>query len=105
MDWIKHSKNALEAILIVYCELSVVFCTDASNFEFVSPTTALTGFTSAHKKVHESIIFLAEEIRMQIEHLPKLASPNPSFLNNGCLVTLFFKLLYLLFSLALNYNF
>lgn len=87
MDWIQLSKNAFKDILILYCELSVVFCNDPTYFELLSPATALIGFTSAHKKVHEATIVVAEEIRMQIEQLPPLPSPNPSLTDNGCLVS------------------
>ncbi len=87
MEWIPLLKNAFNGILAVYCELSVVFCTETTYFEFLSPITALNGFTSGHKKVHESVIVLAEETRLKIEQLPEHTSPNPSLTNNGCLVT------------------
>jgi hypothetical protein len=45
----------------------------------------LTGFTSAHNKVHEAAITLAEEIRLKMEQLPTSSNPS-SLTSNECLV-------------------
>lgn len=52
--------------------------------------TALTGFVSAQKKVHDAIINVADDVRMKIAQLPDENSidslDNSSFMNNGWLV-------------------
>jgi hypothetical protein len=43
----------------------------------------LTGFTSAHNKVHEAVIALAKEIRLKMEQLPTSSNPS-SLTSNEC---------------------
>lgn len=69
-DWVHRTQDSLNSILASYCELSVVFCNEIPNLDVITISTAITGFISAQTKVHQSIINLADNVRMKIAQLP-----------------------------------
>ncbi|XP_057381549.1 kinesin-like protein KIF14 isoform X2 [Daphnia carinata] len=85
-QWIDLTKDSLNAILTTYGELAVVVFKELPCLPLMSRTTTVSSFVSALSKVHESLILLAEGVKMKIEQLPNKNSPlaNPSLADNGC---------------------
>ncbi|XP_057378906.1 kinesin-like protein KIF14 [Daphnia carinata] len=69
-EWVRHTQNTLNSIFASYYELSVVFCDEVPNLEVITASTAIAGFVTAQTKVHESIVDLADNVRMKIAQLP-----------------------------------